>query len=258
MKWCLVVLLFSLLPYQARALDAFEIQVYEAEVNDPGKFGLELHLNTVVKGRQIPETDVEVPPNHRTHLTFEPSYGMTKWWELGAYLQFAYAAQTQTGGQAAYFGGYKLRSKFIRPKAKEEHVQLGFNIEVSHVPNTFEDHEWSSELRPIIAWENDTWLFDINPIVDWDLSGDGLTLVPDFEPAGKVRYNTGKGFGVGFEYYSGLGKINKIPAFQDGKHILYVIADLMEGGPELNFGIGRGLNSNSDEWVVKTILGSTF
>ena len=55
-------------------MDAYEIQVYDGTANDPGRPGIELHANRDTRARE-------------THLTFEPSYGVTQGWEIGAYLQ---------------------------------------------------------------------------------------------------------------------------------------------------------------------------
>src|SRR5207249_2843230 len=113
------------------------------------------------------------------------------------------------------------------------------NMELANIPAKFEEHRWATEFRPIIGYKLDRWFFDINPILEWALSGDGLTIAPDFEPAGKVRYDTKKGFGVGFEYYAGLGPLNNIPSYKDEEHSLFIIADLLDVPSwEFNFGIG--------------------
>ncbi|HEY1535285.1 MAG TPA: hypothetical protein VGF76_14760, partial [Polyangiaceae bacterium] len=75
-----------LAPELARAVDPFEIQVYDGTANAPGAPGLELHLNTVPDGRKTAQPP-ELAPNHQTHLTLEPSLGIEPWWELGGYLQ---------------------------------------------------------------------------------------------------------------------------------------------------------------------------
>jgi len=51
-------LLLSLAVLGAAALHAVmidEIQVYTDDINAPGKFGLELHVNTTLKGRSTPD-----------------------------------------------------------------------------------------------------------------------------------------------------------------------------------------------------------
>src|SRR6185503_1321385 len=72
----------------ARAVDPFEIQVYDAAVPAPGSPGLEIHLNSVIEGRRDAEPP-ELPLHHQSHFTAEGSIGITRWWDAGAYLQTA-------------------------------------------------------------------------------------------------------------------------------------------------------------------------
>src|SRR4029077_2131425 len=99
---------------------------------DPrGAAGLEIHLNRNASA---------------THLTFEPSYGVTSFWEIGGYLQ------TMQG----HYEGVKLRSKFV---AELGYYRLGMNFEIS----LERGGRWGGEIRPIISWENSRWLLAANP-----------------------------------------------------------------------------------------------
>src|SRR4051812_50207378 len=73
------------------------------------------------------------------HLTFEPSFGLTDWWELGAYFQTA-------GGD---YQGVKLRTKFVRSLSPE--WRLGVNFELSRLP-----HEgWGGGKKPNGGFEKE-------------------------------------------------------------------------------------------------------
>src|SRR3954470_13960344 len=100
-----------LAPRTAGAVDAFEIQVYEGDINEPLQAGLELHSNFVASGSRAAAPG-ELGTHHLVHETLEPSFGVLRWWELGAYLQLL-AAPAE--GEA-HFGGFKLRSKFVVPR----------------------------------------------------------------------------------------------------------------------------------------------
>src|SRR5437016_4765947 len=99
------MLLVLALAAKARALDPFEVQVYDGTANPAHVFGLELHLNGVATGHATAEAP-ELPLRGQAHATFEPSFGLFPWWELGAYLQTALRAD----GHVDY-AGVKLRSK---------------------------------------------------------------------------------------------------------------------------------------------------
>ena len=118
-----VALCAVLLSSPAWAINPFEIQVYDGTANAPGVFGLELHVNYVANGLTT-ATSPELPQNHQTHFTLEPSYGLTPWWEIGGYFQTALRAD----GTFDY-AGVKLRSKWVTPpqmeRALDARDQLG-------------------------------------------------------------------------------------------------------------------------------------
>jgi hypothetical protein len=251
-------------PVAVRALDPFEIQVYQSDVNEPGQFGLEAHLNYTASGTKTPEYPGQIPPDHVARFTLEPAVGVTDWLEVGAYLQFMLAP----GGLARY-AGWKLRAKFVVPERTSEPFMLGVNVEVSKVPEYVEEYEWASELRPILGYKVERWLFVVNPIVSAALAGpDKLRVV--FEPAAKVAYDTRLGFAVGAEYYSTLGYLNDIPPLGQQEHLLFGVVDLVprppeKGAPpqespwELNVGVGAALTSAPGPQVIlKAIVGRTF
>ena len=256
----LLLLAALLAPGSARAQDRFEIQVYEAEINEPLRPGVQLHLNYTVAGRSAPAYAGEAPPDRATRLTLEPAFGVTEFLELGGYLQTVY-----TPGDGFQYAGVKLRALGIVPRRLTGAFDAGLNVEVSVVPRAAEAETWGAELRPIFGWRS-RWISAwINPIISFALSG-ASPLRPEFEPAARVSVNTQLGFGLGLEYYAGLG------AFADGflplndqTHLLFATFDLLDRPSEepsawsLNAGIGVGLTSGSAQrLVVKAIVGRSF
>jgi len=96
---------------RSSGMDPFEIQVYQADINAPRHFGLEVHANYTIAGRQQAAYPGEQPPNHVLRLTLEPALGITEFFELGAYLQ----NMMNDDGQYR-FAGVKLRGKFVLPE----------------------------------------------------------------------------------------------------------------------------------------------
>jgi hypothetical protein len=238
---------------RAWAVDPFEIQVYEGDINDPLQPGLELHTNFVASGRRTASFPGEAVPNHTLRTTLEPSFGLLEWWELGAYLQFA----TAPGRSQAHFGGFKLRSKFVIPHRLTGDFIFGLNFEVGRGVAVLGSDDWDTEVRPIIAWGHGRWFAAVNPIFGWALTGP-RNAVPDLEPCAKVRFDAGHHVGVGFEYYAGLGRPSDLPAADQQEHFLYLVGDLLDGPIELNAGVGHGLTDASDAWTVKVIVGKAF
>jgi hypothetical protein len=237
----------------SRAADPFEIQVYDGSANAPGTAALELHVNYVVRGSDTAVAP-ELPTDHVTHLTLEPSFGVTPWWELGAYLQ---GAIRPDGGFD--YAGIKLRSKFVTPPAFDRHWRLGVNLEVSILPETYDADRWGGEIRPIAAWENQAWLFAVNPIVGIPLAGEGFSQGPTLEPAAMAVRKIGRVVSVGLEYYSSLGPIAHLASLSEEEQYIFEVLNLLAVPHlEVNAGLGAGLTHASNPLVFKTIVGYAF
>jgi hypothetical protein len=257
-------------PARARAGDPFEIQVYTADLAEPGQLGLELHLNYTMRGETEPAYPGEVPPDGAFRLTFEPQIGVTPWLELGAYAQLLAAP-----GGTYEFGGWKARAKLVVPEQTRRRLGwpffLGVNVELSNVPASVAPERWGTEIRPIVGWEGGRWLVSVNPILGFSLTGPDRFQV-DLEPAAKVAWNTGLGFAVGAEYYASLGRVTDVLPASDREHLLFAVLDL--AGPpeptaeessgaasewELNLAFGAGLTDATPQHaIVKAIVGRSF
>jgi len=234
----------------AQAVDAFEIQVYDGSADTPGTAGLEAHVNGVVDGLRTAPSP-ELAPHHLVHLTFEPSYGVVAFWEVGAYLQ------TALRPDGSYdFAGVKLRSKLVTPRDWHPAWRLGANVEVSYLPARYEAERWGAELRPIVAWSDARWLLAVNPILDFSLTGAGA---PALEPAAMAIVKIGGVVSAGVEYYAGLGPLDAPSAARDQLHVIYEVIDVHATRDlDINFGVGEGLTSASNPLTVKAIVGYGF
>lgn len=237
----------------ARALDPFELQVYDGTANPQHVFGIELHLNRVATGHATADAP-ELPLRGQTHATLEPSFGLFPWWEIGGYFQTALRAD----GHVDY-AGVKLRSKFVTPPSFHPHLRFGVNLEISILPQAYDRDRWGGEVRPIAAWEGGGWLFAVNPIIGIPLAGPGFAAGPSFEPAAKVAHRLAGVFAVGFEYYGSIGAIASPEPRQRQRHMLFGALDIGAFRKvEINLGLGGGLTSASAGLVGKVILGYTF
>ena len=208
-SWPGFLLAAGLLSPGAFAFDPFEIQVYDGSSDEKGHGGLEVHLNR---------------HSDATHLTFEPSYGLTDFWEIGGYFQTA----------QGHYEGVKLRTKFVTRDDFVGHFRFGMNFELSREPS-----EWGGEIRPIAAWENERWLLVVNPIVSFPAA---------FEPCAMVKLKLGH-VGFGPEYYSSM----------PNEHYIFEAVDLIEfRNFELNVAFGQGLTARSEGLLAKMIVGYTF
>jgi hypothetical protein len=248
-----VALALGLVSRDARAVDPFEIQIYDGTANGPGIPGLELHINRVFDGVKTAEAP-ELPLHRQTHFTLEPSYGVLPFLELGGYFQTTLRAD----GRFDY-AGTKLRAKFVTPEGWHEHVRLGVNFELSLLPERYDRGLWGGEVRPIAAWENDRWLLAVNPVVSVSLAGPEASVGPSFEPAGMVKAKLDDVLAAGLEYYSDLGPVARFATRDAQQHYVYEVVDVLAfPHVELSFGVGQGLTPESSRFLGKVILGYAF
>ncbi|HEX7476238.1 MAG TPA: hypothetical protein VF331_00385 [Polyangiales bacterium] len=247
----------------ARAMDKFEIQVYQGEHNEPGQVSCELHSNYTFSGQRAPGYSGETPADRALRFTLEPAVGVTDWLELGAYLQGMHSPY-----DGAQFGGWKLRAKFMVPERAKLPVTLGINVEVGRVPRRVEEAGWANEFRPIVGVALGRFGATFNPIFGFALTGPEAGK-PDFEPALKGKVHVDHGFALGLEYYAALGRFDQgFSPWRHQEHLLFAVFDLEPEADarkaaasewELNIGLGRALSEATPQsWVLKTIVGRSF
>jgi hypothetical protein len=228
-----------------------EIQVYTDDINAPGVFGLELHLNTTLKGRSLPDYPGEITPQRGIRFTPEFSYGLTKTFEAGLYVPMQ-----RTPDHAYDLAGAKLRLKWlpVQPDEKNGGWFAGANLELSRLQTRFEEHHWSTELRTMIGYRAPEWLVAANPVFGWTLAGPDRRARPDFDLQLKAAREIVKGISFGPEYYAGFGPFFQSGPYADQDHSLFAAFDFDLKPWVFNFGIGRGVSHGADRWTAKFIF----
>lgn len=227
-----------------------EIQVYTDDINRPGQFGLEMHVNTTPDGRSRPDYPGEVTPEHGTRLTAEFSYGISDTFEAGLYLPTNF----ESNGAWA-LAGYKLRLKWIPLRAPESGgLFAGVNVEWGNLQQRYSPSRQAGEVRTIFGWRNEDWLVSVNPTFGFDLSPGFDHEDPNFDVGLKVGRKVADGVMLGAEYYADFGGVKHFSPWNEQNHTLYAVADVDKGPVPLQFGIGRGISPAADNWTVKAIF----
>lgn len=250
---CLALALALSVPAAHAALPD-EIQVYTWDINEPGEFGLELHLNTTPSGISTPSYPGEVTTPHGWRATAEFSYGWSPSVEFGLYIP-----TTLSRDNTFYVTGPKLRVKWLPVRPADGVGKFaGLNLELAHVAHRFDASQYAMELRPIYGYLDARWLWAINPVLDWNLSGPDQSGVPIAAPAFKIARTMVAGVRAGVEYYAELGQINHIAPLHEQQHTIYLAFDVDRKPFVFNFGVGRGLTRATDRWTVKWIFEIPF
>jgi hypothetical protein len=193
----------------ARADD--EIQVYNGEMADVGKWTAQHHLNYAINGRKTPEFPGGLIPNHTLNGTGEYAYGVTNWFEAGFYTPYAFDKD------GFHTNAFKLRTLFATPDAGKREFFYGLNLEYDYLMPKFADTRFGMEIRPIIGWRKGDYELIINPIVDLSFGRNGeVTFVPNM----RVARNFGEDLAFAVEYYTDLGPIGHfLPLREQGHNI---------------------------------------
>jgi hypothetical protein len=228
-----------------------EIQVYDATINAPGQFSVDLHNNYTPIGRTQPVFEGGTVPNHTLNGVPEWAYGVTDWLELGTYLPL----YSWTGSGRFQIDGAKLRAEFVVPHAQDRQFFDGINFELSFNALYWEPTRMSGEVRPIVGVRFGPIDLIVNPILDTAFQGLGAL---DFAPAGRVAYNFSERWAAAIEYYGDYGQLSHFAPLSEQQQTLFAVVDYKNDPVSVEFGIGHGLTAGSDALVLKMILSYDF
>jgi hypothetical protein len=228
-----------------------EIQVYMNEMNQPGEFGLDVHVNYVTAGAASPDYAGAQVSRHALRVTPEFSYGLTRSLELGAYIL---GARDADGNYRV--GGEKLRIKFI-PTAADDPLFYGANLEIGRVEQRFDENPWNGELKGILGYKGARWTAAVNANIDFKVSGPARSPT-SLELTAKLAYALSDRLQVGLERYNDLGEVRHLDSPFRQANTTYAVVDTSVRGWDLNLGVGRGNEAASDRWVLKAIVGVPF
>jgi hypothetical protein len=245
----LLIIAAGLLVGPAAALaQTDEIQVYDANIAEPGVFNLMLHNNFTPSGLKTPSFDGALIPDRSYNGVAEWAYGVTDWFEAGLYLPLYSVSR----GRGATINGGKIRLLFVRPHADDHKFFYGMNFEFSYNAKHWDDHRFTSEIRPIIGVHLHPIDIIVNPILDNSYVGGFKSL--DFAPATRVAYNFNSKWAGAVEEYADLGPLRAFAPLGEQSHQLFAVVDHSSKFADIEAGIGFGLNGASDKITLKFMV----
>src|SRR5271154_3404210 len=226
-----------------------EIQVYDAEIEDHGKFNLMVHSNFTPIGRTVPDFPGGIIPNDSVNGAAEWAYGVTDWFEQGLYLP-VYTAYSE--GRGGSIDGFKIRELFVRPHAHDHTFFYGVNFELSVNYKYWESKHITSEVRPILGLHLHPVDIIFNPIVDTNYTGGFGNL--EFVPATRIAYNFNDKWAVAVEEYADLGPLRHFLPGNEQFHEVWAVMDRNSKTLNLEAGVGVGVTGGADKLTFKLIL----
>jgi hypothetical protein len=226
-----------------------EIQVYDAEIEDQGKFNVMVHSNYTPIGRKTPDYAGAIIPNQSVNGAVEWAYGVKPWFEQGLYLPVYTAYSTNHGGT---INGFKIRELFVRPHAHDHTFFYGVNFEFSVNYHYWESRQITSEIRPIVGLHLHPIDIIFNPIVDTNYTGGFGGL--EFVPSTRVAYNFNDKYALAFEEYSDDGPLRHFDSLDNQFHEVWATFDRSSKTLSIETGVGFGITSGADKLTFKLML----
>ncbi len=228
------------------AQDPFEIHIYEYEPMPLGAYSLEAHLNFEAQGNSQRDGTL-LPTQHQTHLTLEPTAGLSENVAIGFMFLNAWEP-----GYAPQFAGWRVLPHFYAPESWRLPFRLGFVAEFSFQNERYEENSRRVELRPILDREFEKWQVVFNPVFERALHGPGTEHGWNFEPALLLRWKR-KRFSPSLEYYGEIESINVSPRAQPEVHQLFAGGDWQVSQEfSVNLGVGFDVGSRGPGVVLKS------
>jgi len=155
----------------------------------------------------------------------------------------------------SYFNGGKIGQMFVPAHDEEGIWHYGIKNEIVYLQDIGRQNQFVFEMTPILALQLAKWRFTINPAVDFGLNRSGGVA---FAPTGKIAYSTSPNTSIGAEYYSEMSNTTNVFPVSQRFNTAYLVIDSKIEKSTINFGVGKGTNLNSDNWVVKFIAAIGF
>ena len=224
-----------------------EIQVYASPTIGHKRTIFELHNNYTFNG---PKNLVNPADFRFTNHTLEITHGLGDDFEIGFYT----FTSISNDGRFQYLGN-QIRPRVTVPKKWGWKFGASLSMEIGFFrPGTGLPFRTQGELRPIVDRTWGKFYVAINPNIDFVLSGTGKEV--GISPQAKVVYTIGGKFGLGVEYYSGLGTFSKLSPMSQQEHLIGPIFDLYTNPDwELQTGFLFGLTQGSNQQLFKLLVG---
>jgi hypothetical protein len=245
----LICVVLAVVPKAAFA-QTDEIQVYDAEIENVGKFNVMVHNNFTPIGRKTPAFPGGIIPNDSDNGAVEWAYGVAPWMEQGLYLPVYTAYSAGRGGS---LNGFKIRELFVRPHAHDHEFFYGINFEFSVNYSYWEPRCITSEIRPIVGVHFHNGVdFIYNPIVDTEYRGGFGGL--EYVPAARLAYNFNGKWAVAAEEYSDFGPLHHFYKANDQFQEVWAVMDHESRIIDIETGIGVGVTDGADKLTLKLML----
>ncbi len=254
-----LVLLLFLGPEFVKGQDNFDIQVYRSQ-NLPAKTTVvQLLSNITADGTKdlsptvYPATQL-YPTDDALHETVQITTGITNWAQVGFYV-----LSSASSGHGWQWVGDDIQAKVQAPGSWHWPVGASLALEAGYQRPPYALDIWTMRLRPIFDKQLGRCYIALNPVFDWSLRGQYGSDGAGFAPSVKFSYAFNKYVAGGLEYYGNYGRVEDIASFHNQQQEFFPTIDLnVSPDWEMNFGVGIGVTTHTDDWIWKANISRRF
>jgi len=221
----------------------FEIKVHDELIAEYQESAYEVETNLF----QAPAAQGLKSNVFQTRLEY--GYGIAKNSEIGANIFLS------NYNGASYVNGGKVSYMYVPTHDEEGLWHYGVKNEINYIKDVGGTETTFYELTPILALQLQEWRFTVNPSVEVVLNKYSSAT---FSPSAKVAYGVTHSVDVGVEYYGDNLPNKSLYNVTQQPHTAYLVTDAKYGNSSFNFGVGKGVTTNSDNWVIKLIASLSF
>src|SRR5277367_1112741 len=254
-----LILLLSVAGKFAVAQNNFVIQVYGSQTVAPKTAMVELHSNLIADGTKslvgpAYPPNYLYPTNDALHESVQITQGITSWSEVGFYI-----FTSAQSGQGWQWVGDHIRAQVRAPDSWHWPVGASLAVEFGYQRPYFSTDTWTLEIRPIVDKQLGRWYFAVNPAFERSFRGQNVSQGVGFSPSAKFSYGFNKYISGGLEYYGDYGSVRDISSFHYQQQEFFPAIDLnVSPDWKINFGVGIGVTTRTDDWIWKANVGRRF
>lgn len=169
-------------------------------------------------------------------------------WGLNEHVEISLQAPSVRLAGTWHATGLNLEVQLVSSQG-EPGFYYGARIELGQAWPVRETRHWASEWRPIFGYRAGPWQAVLNAGIALPLTGPERRAI--FEPSARLDRQLADGTRVGVEYFAEAGTMSRWWPSAERTEWALAVVDTQLGAAELHLGVGKGLTSVSDQWVMK-------
>ena len=247
------VLWLAMLPMAAHAELPDVIGVLTDEINEEGELTFDIHANSTPRGATLEQSyQNEVLNNHGLRLTPSLSYGLPNNVELTVSAPIVH--EGNMGVSTTSFAGARGRLTWIAPgeEGRTNYAYWGASTSVLMTAEKFDYGRTVWDIGLIGGYRTPDWHFATNAFIANGTANGLGSMAVDYSLDGKLINQIMDKTWAGMELYSAHSKAMTV----DGigwftTRTLFGTVEYEGKEHSVQFGVGKGLNGNSDPWTLK-------